>query len=98
MPSVAFDAVYLPSGMAAAAALPGAGEMRNFLGEAYKHAKAIAASGDSASIIGTLGIEISDDPANGVVTGDAADISDQFVEAIGKHRAWNRAGRLSVPA
>jgi catalase len=98
MPSVAFDAVYLPSGMAAAAAELGAGELRNFIGEAYKHAKALAASGDSADVFAELGIEIGDDPASGVVTGDAAEISDQFIEEIGKHRAWNRAGRTAVPA
>jgi catalase len=98
MPSVAFDAVYIPSGMAAAAALPNAGEMRNFVGEAYKHAKALAASGDSAAIFAKLGIETGEDPANGVLSGDAADISADFIVAIGKHRAWERAGRLSVPA
>ncbi len=98
MPSVTFDAVYIPSGMAAAAAQPGAGEMRNFVGEAYKHAKALAASGDSAGIFAKLGIETGEDPANGVLSGDAAEISDAFIAAIGNHRAWERAGRLSVPA
>jgi catalase len=98
MPSVAFDAVYLPSGMAAPIALPDSGEMRNFIGEAYKHAKAIAASGDSADVFEALGLETGDPVANGIVTGAAADISEQFVEAIGKHRAWARVGRAAVPA
>ena len=98
MPSVAFDAVYLPSGMAPAAALPGAGELRNFIGEAYKHAKALAASGDSAAdILTKLGIETADGHANGVVTGEAAEISARFIEEIGKHRAWSRVGRMTVP-
>jgi hypothetical protein len=68
------------------------------IGEAYKHAKAIATSGDSAEIFTQLGIETADDPESGVVTGDAAEIADSFIEEIGKHRAWNRTGRLSVPA
>jgi catalase len=98
MPSVAFDAVYLPSGLAATAAAPAAGEMRNFIGEAYKHAKAIAASGDSSEIFAQLGLEVSDDPESGIVVGDSAEISDAFITAIGKHRAWTRAGRMAVPA
>jgi len=71
---------------------------QNGVSSAYKHAKALAASGDAAEVFTALGFEVADDDASGIVAGDAADVCDRFIEAIGKHRAWTRAGRTAVPA
>jgi catalase len=97
MPSVAFDAVYVPGGTAAAI-LAASGDVRHFVTEAYKHAKAVALGDGAAAILEKAGITAHDDAASGVVMGDAAAISERFVEAIGQHRAWARADLDAVPA
>ncbi len=49
--SVLFDAVYIPGGDASVAALKGEPEASNFVDEAYKHCKAIAATGAGVGLL-----------------------------------------------
>ncbi len=98
MPSVAFDAVYIPGGSAAAATLAASGDVRHFLTEAYKHAKALALGGDATAVFEKAGLPARDDAANGIVVGEAATIAERFIDAIGQHRAWGRANLEAVPA
>jgi hypothetical protein len=45
------------------------------------------------------GIPERDEPLEGVLIGDAKTIAADFIEAIGRHRAWGRAEPLEpVPA
>ena len=98
MPSVAFDAVYVPGGSAASATLAASGDVRHFIAEAYKHAKALALDADAVVVAERAGITPRDDASDGVAIGTADAIADRFIEAIGRHRAWSRADLEAVPA
>jgi catalase len=108
--SVFYDAVFVPGGAAAAATLRQIGNAVHFVREAYKHHKAVAATGDSidllahvdlgqAMLAGGKGDQVTAD--NGLVTvrdaGGLAALTDAFVDAIAKHRHWAR-NVDSVPA
>ena len=54
--SVLFDAVYVPGGEASVAALKNEAEAANFLSEAYKHCKTIAASGAGVELLEKAGV------------------------------------------
>jgi len=90
MPAVVFDAVYLPGGSEAAATLAASSLARNFVAEAFAHAKAIASSDDGTIVLREAGIPQTDKQAEGIVIGDAGTIVADFIEAIGRHRAWGR--------
>jgi catalase len=90
MPAVVFDAVYLPSGSDAAATLAASSLARNFVAEAFAHAKAIASSDDGAIVLREAGIPQGDEEVEGILIGDARSIAAEFIEAIGRHRAWGR--------
>jgi catalase len=102
--SVLFDAVYVPGGDASVASLKGEPEAINFLNEAYKHCKAIAATGRGVELLGGfLGKQASDPGAQsilaneGVVTsGETAsdNFASAFIEAIAQHRHWERERNL----
>jgi catalase len=95
--SVLFDAVYVAGGAASAATLKGHADALHFVDEAYRHCKAIAASGEgievlAASYLGAKGaVDTSRDrdqvaSKEGVVTGgnrQAAKVASSFVDAIG---------------
>jgi len=98
MPAVVFDAVYLPGGADAATTLAASSDARNFVAEAFAHAKAIASSDDGALVLREAGIPQSDGADEGVVVGDAEAIAAGFIEAIGRHRAWGRAQLEPIPA
>ena len=104
-PSVAFDAVFLPA--IEGASLAANGDAVHFVLEAYKHCKAIAASGSGADLLSSLGLSMPDaaaltQPASGVVLSGAgnlpSDFAAVFVAAIGKHRHWDRSNVAAVPA
>ena len=98
MPSVGFDAVYIPDGAQAATGLAASGEVRHFLLEAYKHAKALGLGGDATIVLEKAGLPYRDDAANGIVIGSDAAIAERFIAAMGRHRAWDRADLDAVPA
>ncbi|MEP6818665.1 MAG: catalase [bacterium] len=99
--SVLFDAVYIPGGDASVAALLREAEAGEFLREAYKHCKAIAASGagvgflakslnEKFSVTNTTGKLVA--AKDGVVTSRAAltaNFAKEFMQAIGQ-RHWER--------
>lgn len=96
-----FDAVYVPGGKESIAALQNENESANFLNEAYRHGKTIAASGAGVQLLKTAGIiRISTDTKAsgpsveaGIVTnaGDgAAKIASAFIKGISQHRHWER--------
>jgi catalase len=101
-PSVGFDAVFVPGGGDSAAALAASGNAVHFVAEAFKHAKAIGASGEGARLLreaGILGDGAAGEPAAGVVIGKgAAAVTKPFLAAVARHRAWDRAGLEAIPA
>ena len=107
-PSITFDAVYLPPLAAGgASALAGNGDAVHFVLEAYKHCKAIAASGSGAGLLSSLGLPapkaggISEPRAGVVLSGPDASqaaLIAAFIAAIGKHRHWERGQLAAVPA
>ena len=106
-PSIAFDAVYLPSLTGDISALSGNGDAVHFVLEAYKHCKAIAASGSGAALMLSLGIQankggaVSKPQAGVVLSGPGAlqpEFVAAFIQAIGQHRHWARSHIAAVPA
>ncbi len=99
MPSVAFDAVFVPGGAASAGRLTGDGDAVHFLAEAYKHCKAVAVLGAGAALLEAAGIRAAGSP--GLIVspdGGVAQVADLFIEAIAGHRAWNRSDKDAIPA
>jgi catalase len=109
--SVLFDAVYVPGGDAAIAALKNEPAALEFLQEAFKHYKPIAATGAGVNLLAAAGItgakphpEAGPDanPQAGVVTAKARgrNVSTEFIAAIAAHRHWSRGLKppIVVPA
>ena len=97
MPSVVYDAVFVPGGQASVDALMADGDAVHFISEAFKHAKAIAASGEGVALLAAAGVP---EGAPGVITGETASRNavSGFIAAIARHRAWDRTGLMAVPA
>jgi catalase len=106
--SVMFDAVYVPGGAKSIAALRQEGDAINFISEAFKHCKAIAASSEGAELLSTaelMGINLANGKIatdQGVVTspkqGDLGQFSQAFIDAMMPHRHWARSQQQQVPA
>jgi len=100
--SVLFDAVYVPGGEAAVQALAGEPQAIEFLLDAFKHYKSLAATGAGTALLDAAGISGARahpeagpdaDPAAGIVTGgdkQVAKVAAGFIAAIAQHRHWNR--------
>ncbi len=105
--SVLFDAVYVAGGDPSAAALQKESAAIHFVEEAYKHCKAIAATGAGAGLLNASRIA-SPKPEGkqvhseeGVVLGgdgQAGKVAAAFLEAIAEHRFWSREKKDRVPA
>jgi catalase len=94
--SVLFDAAFIPGGARSTSALAGDAAAVLFVREAYKHCKAIAASGTGLALVQAAGVDAKD-----VLTRRDADgqLATAFVKAIAQHRDWAREARAqSVPA
>ncbi|RQG97740.1 catalase [Natrarchaeobius chitinivorans] len=100
--SVLFDAVYVPGGEENVDALLEQGDAKQFVAEAFKHKKAIAAAGEATKVLEAVelpGIDVAGD-GDGVVSehgvvmdGDGDDLeafAESFVDAIAEHRHWER--------
>jgi len=110
--SVLFDAVYVPGGDMSVAALLHEADAIHFVREAYKHCKAIAATGagvellraahlDAESIDGTDTDGRQVIAAEGVVISQEAqtdNVAEAFITAIAQHRHWSREMKSPVPA
>ena len=104
--SVLFDAFYVPDGEASVNSLKTDPEVSNFLNEAYKHCKTIAASGAGVELLASAGIVTAGDEIARtgklefrpglVATRDAyaQNLGDEFVSAIARHRHWEREPEL----
>jgi len=95
--SVLFDAVYVAGGQECVETLKNDPRAIEFVEEAHKHCKAIAATGAAAEFLNSTRVASSinaKDPA--IVTGDRPvnEVSAAFVEAISQHRYWEREPRL----
>jgi catalase len=88
--SVLFDAVYIPGGELSVASLKKEPEAANFINEAFKHCKAIGASGEGVALLESAGV-VATQP--GLVTSrDASSgkVGNAFIKAIAQHRHWER--------
>jgi len=96
MPSIAFDAVFVPGGAASIKALSADGVALHYLLEAYKHLKAIALHGDAKQLQDLLKLEADAGLLQGV---DVAALTKPFFAAIGEHRVWAREPKAkAIPA
>ncbi|MGE6662645.1 catalase HPII [Pseudomonas sp. NPDC077408] len=98
MPSIAFDAVFVPGGAQSVQAMAKNGVAKHYLLEAYKHLKPIAVLGEARQLLTALNL-----PEDaGLVTGDDGDVArvfTAFAQALAQHRIWAReAAAEQVPA
>lgn len=98
MPSIAFDAVFVPGGAQSVQAMAKSGVAKHYLLEAYKHLKPIAVLGDARQLLTALNL-----PEDaGLVTGEDSDVGTvftAFAQALAQHRIWAReAAAEQVPA
>jgi catalase len=110
--SVLFDAVYVPGGEKSIDMFKADGKALHFIHEAYKHCKAMAATGAGAELLHAsyLGTQATPKPNTdgnqivadeGVIIGRDArvdDVAAEFIKAIAQHRHWSRAMKDQVPA
>jgi len=96
MPSVMFDAVFVPGGADAAAAMAKSGEAKHYLLEAYKHLKPIVVLGAARPLLASLSLTAD----SGLLEGDDVDaVFGNFAQALGQHRVWAReAAAEAIPA
>jgi len=95
--SVLFDAVFIPGGAASTSALAGDATAVLFVREAYKHCKAVAASGTGLAVLEAAGVDARDVLARR--EGVNAQLTGAFIEAIAQHRDWGREAKAqNVPA
>jgi catalase len=110
--SVMYDAIYVPGGAQSVEALKTHGEAMNFIHEAFKHFKPIAASGEGVELLmqsDLKGIDLSQ--TNGKVADNLGVVTlrdpfameafaQSFLDAIKQHRFWTRPvpGTASVEA
>jgi catalase len=105
MPSVMFDAVLVPGGAASAEALARDGDAVHYALEAYKHCKTLCVIGEGVQLLRTLGIGAGEGgPAvAGVLIGKndptgRAQLAQDFIAAIARHRHWMRPNLEAIPA
>ncbi|MDF2643205.1 MAG: katE [Pseudomonas sp.] len=95
LPSVAFDAVFVPGGAESIKALSTDGVALHFVLEAYKHLKAISLSGEAKSLLNLLHL---DEDAGLLTVSDSASF-EAFFDAMAQHRVWGREPKAkAVPA
>ncbi|MDR9751246.1 catalase HPII [Pseudomonas sp. SZMC_28357] len=95
LPSIAFDAVFVPGGADSIKALSGDGVALHYLLEAYKHLKAIALNGEAKQLLDVLKLEAD----AGLIVGVDAKSMKNFFAAIAQHRVWDREPKAkAIPA
>ncbi|MGI8789032.1 MAG: catalase [Pyrinomonadaceae bacterium] len=91
--SVLFDAVYVPGGEKSVAALAKKADVAEFINEAFRHCKAIAASGEAVNFVKeeTYVRKAKDDDKAVILSDDGAKgAAKDFINAIAQHRNWDR--------
>ena len=95
--SVLFDAVYVPGG-SGVELLKNLGDARKFVDEAFKHGKALAATGEGVELLAAaeFNVLLPESPESvGVFLspqGRADQLASAFTDAIARHRFTNREG------
>ncbi len=95
LPSVAFDAVFVPGGAASIKALSTDGVALHYLLEAYKHLKAIALHGEAKQLLDVLRLEAD----AGLIVGTDAKLFKAFLPrsgSIGFGRGSQRPRRFRL--
>lgn len=103
--SVLFDAVFVPGGKHVEM-LKQEGAAVHFISEAYKHCKAIAASGKGVELLVEAKVRAAEATDSGAEKGvivvadfsSSPDFIGKFIEAIAQHRHWNRGEKEIIPA
>lgn len=105
--SVLYDAVYVPKGINSVASLAADPDAIQFLNEAYKHCKAIAADAEAIEVLQAtfFGKKIeegkidNDDKTSGlIIQSDPARLAENFIYSIAQHRFWDEEHSRKVPA
>jgi len=94
-PSVLYDAVVLPAGKDAVRALRNDGRTLEFVKDQYRHCKPLLAIGESADLLQACGVPLTlpngaPDPGLVVTPAEGRAYVDAFVQAISKHRHFER--------
>jgi catalase len=104
--AVMYDVVYVPGGKDSVEMLKMQGDAIHFVNEAFKHCKAIAATGEGVDLLVASDIP-GIKPKSGlqselgvVTSGEATakDVAVEFIKAIAQHRHWQRVQKSQVPA
>ncbi|WP_325437484.1 catalase HPII [Pseudomonas nitroreducens] len=96
LPSVAFDAVFVPGGAKSVQAVGSDGRALHYLLEAYKHLKPLAFAGDAGKLPAQLGLPVDE----GVIDGKSAkEVFGKLQKALLQHRIWGREAHAGkIPA
>jgi len=95
LPSIAFDAVFVPGGVESIKTLSSDGVALHYLLEAYKHLKAIALNGEARQLLVLLKLEAD----AGLIPDADAGKFQTFFDAIAQHRVWAREPKAkAIPA
>jgi len=92
-PAVVFDAMVLPGGDAAAAAMSKNGRVLEFLKDQYRHCKPILVLGAATQVLEKAGVPaaLSSGKADpGLIVGKDGAAVDAFINAVAKHRHYER--------
>jgi len=93
-PAVLYDALVLPDGDAAIAALRADGRTLEFIKDQYRHCKPILAAGASEQLLDACGIQTALPGGQAdhglIVAPDASAAADEFIKAIARHRHFAR--------
>jgi catalase len=110
--SIMYDAIYVPGGQQSIETLKQEGDAIHFINEAFRHCKAIAATGEGVELLkasSIQGVNLLESDSNGqvqsekgVVTlaggSDMHSAAEAFIQAIAQHRHWVREQKEKVPA
>ena len=98
--SVLWDAVYIPGGEKSANALMEEADAIEFVNEAFRHCKAIAATGEGVNFVRneTYAGRAKSDKAVILSEDGDKDTTQKFIDAIAQHRNWERETARKVPA
>jgi len=94
-PAVLYDALAVPGGHEAIQALGNVGHALEFIKDQYRHCKPILAMKDGKALVENAGVPArlesgEPDPGLLLLDGDAGEALPQFIEAIAKHRHFER--------
>jgi catalase len=98
--SVLFDAVYVPGGAASIEMLAGEPDAYHFVNEAFRHCKAIAATGEAVDFVSaTFARKLAEDDKAVILSENSSkSAAADFIKAIAQHRNWGRETVRKVPA